>query len=117
MSLSHKVIGCALEVHRTLGCGFLESVYERAMSKELLHRSLGFSRQVMYPVHYKGEQIGRFMADMVVEQKLILELKAVDQISPTHVAQLINYLQASGIGVGLLLNFGTPSLQIKRLVH
>ncbi len=111
------MIGCALAVHRELGNGFLEIIYERALEIELASRGIRLERQVSMPVTYKGKPIGNFVADMVVESCMILELKASNTITSKDEAQLINYLQASKISVGLLFNFGHQSLQTKRLVH
>ena len=117
MNISRRVIGCALAVHRELGNGFLEIIYERALEIELASRGIRLERQVSMPVTYKGKPIGNFVADMVVESCMILELKASNSITSKDEAQLINYLQASKISVGLLFNFGHRSLQTKRLVH
>jgi GxxExxY protein len=115
--LSRKVIGCAMSVHRLLGCGFLESNYENALAIELRRRDVRFANQVPLTVYYLNEPVGRYVADMIVEQQLLLELKALNSIDTRCEAQMINYLKASGIPVGLILNFGTPSLQIKRKVQ
>ncbi|MDX1460744.1 MAG: GxxExxY protein [Xanthomonadales bacterium] len=115
--MSHRAIGCALEVHRTLGCGFLESVYAEALAQQLAEHGICFQRERACPVWFKGHLIGRFIADFVVEHSLVLELKAVERLLPIHQAQLINYLKATRLPTGLLLNFGTRSLQIKRAVN
>jgi GxxExxY protein len=115
--LSQKVIGCAMSVHRELGCGFLESIYENALAIELRRRDVRFASQVSLAVYYPDELVGRYVADMVVEQRLLLELKALNSIDTRCEAQMINYLKASGIPIGLILNFGTPSLQFKRKVQ
>ena len=117
MNLSRLVIGCALEVHRELGHGFLEMVYERAFEIELKSKGIRFERQVPIPVKYKGHSLGRFVADLAVADCLIIELKASESITPSDEAQLMNYLKASRIPVGLLFNFGSSSLKTKRLVH
>jgi len=106
-----------MAVHRELGNGYLELVYERALAVELDLAGIRFARQVSLPVAYKGKLIGNFTADMVVENCLILELKAIESMPPRDEAQLINYLKASGITVGLLLNFGCRSLKTRRLVY
>ncbi|MDJ0752364.1 MAG: GxxExxY protein [Ardenticatenaceae bacterium] len=116
--LTYKIIGAAFEVHKALGYGFLESVYENALSHELELRKLEFERQVHLPVTYKDIEVGHFIADIVVNNKVILELKAsTKSISDHHIAQTINYLAATGIDVGIILNFGRPSLEKKRLVR
>ena len=117
MNITRLVIGCALGVHRELGSGFLEIVYERALEFELKSKGIRYERQVTFPVNYKGQPIGTFIADMVVAGCLIIELKAADSIAPRDEAQLVNYLKVSKIPVGLLFNFGHQSLQTKRVVH
>jgi len=111
--LTEQVIGAAMAVHRALGPGFLESVYRNALAFELRAMGLEVKTEVAIPVFYRGEQVGDFFADLVV-QGLVIELKATQEIHPAHEAQLVNYLQATKTEVGLLLNFGTPSLGIKR---
>ncbi|GJM40868.1 MAG: hypothetical protein DHS20C20_11500 [Ardenticatenaceae bacterium] len=104
-----------MEVHRTLGYDFLEAVYENALAHELTLRDVKFERQKQLPVHYKGLKVGHYVADIVVEGVILLELKALSKgILKEHHAQIINYLVATGIQVGLLLNFGKPSLEYKR---
>ncbi len=115
-TVSRHVIGCAMEVHRNLGCGFLEIVYERSLAIELRKRGIGFKRQIPFEIEYKGESVGIFVADFLVNNQLVLELKAARALTPACQAQLLNYLHASGINVGLLVNFGTTSLQVKRMV-
>ena len=112
--ITEAVIGCAFEVIRELGAGFLESVYEKALLLALRQKGLSAIAQHPVKVSFRGENVGEFYADMLVEQKVIIELKAVKTLAPEHQAQLINYLQASGIEVGLLINFGNPKLEIKR---
>ena len=106
-----------MKVHKTLGCGFLETVYDDALAVEFGSQQINFKRQVPYHVYYKNKLVGKFVADYVIEDRLILELKALRSIPLTSHAQLINYLHASGLKVGLLLNFGVRSLEIKRLVN
>ena len=105
-----------MEVHSELGNGFLEAVYENSMAIELSEQQVEFERQVPFEVRYKNKLAGKYFADIVIEGKLLLELKAQRSLTANCEAQLLNYLGASGIEVGLLLNFGTKSLQIKRLV-
>jgi GxxExxY protein len=112
--LTHEIIGACFEVSRELGSGFLESIYENALVIALQDRGLAVQRQVPLSVQFRGHVVGQFQADMVVENAIILELKAVARITPQHKAQLINYLNATGLDVGLLLNFGTPKLQLAR---
>ncbi|MGZ2371117.1 GxxExxY protein [Ancylomarina sp. YFZ004] len=111
--LIKKVIGAAFKVHNTLGAGFLESIYEKAMMIELTKIGLAAQRQNRMSVIYNGETIGDFFADILVESILILELKTVDQFSKSHDRQLINYLVATGIDNGLLINFG-ESVEVRR---
>jgi GxxExxY protein len=114
--LSRRVIGCAFEVSNRLGAGFLESVYENALCIELAEQGLQFERQKPLVVTYKGHVVGNYVADIVVEGKLLVELKALSQLTSEHEAQVLNYLRATGLTVGLLLNFGTARLGIRRLV-
>lgn len=112
--LTHQVIGCAMNVHQGLGPGFLESVYERALVHELTKQGLKAEPQVSIHVYYDGVTVGNFVADLLVQDLVMVELKAVRQIAPAHEAQLVNYLTATGIDIGLLINFGASSLQFKR---
>ena len=105
-----------MEVHRILGPGFLESIFQVALEFELQARGLNADSQRTLNVRYKDRMIGRFKADLVVEEKVIVELKAASDISTSFEAQLLNYLRATGIRVGLLLNFGAKSLQIRRRI-
>jgi GxxExxY protein len=110
------IIGCALEVHRTLGPGFREIVYQRALALELDASGLEFAREIEVPIIYKGRQIDTRRADFVVEDVMV-EIKARSQMLREDYVQALNYVQASGFKLGLLLNFGAPRLQIKRLVN
>ncbi|MEO0475056.1 MAG: GxxExxY protein [Planctomycetota bacterium] len=115
--LTEQVIGCAYAVSNTLGAGFLEKVYENALVLEL--REAGFHVTQQHPVNvlYRGEVVGEYVADLFVDQRLIIEIKAVKGIEQVHVAQCINYLRATNHHIGLLLNFAKPKLEVKRLVH
>ncbi len=115
--ITKSVIGCAFEVINELGAGFLESVYEKALLLALRQR--GLSAVVQYPIKvmFRGESVGDFFVDLLVEEKVIVELKAVKAIVPEHQAQIINYLNATGIEVGLLINFGNPKLEYKRFTR
>jgi len=113
--ISREVIGCAMKVHTVLGCGFLEGVYENAMAIELIRRGISYERQVPFPVHYDGVIVGRYCADLVIRNKLLLELKATKKLTSSCESQLLNYLNASKIQTGLLINFGSRSLQHKRM--
>lgn len=114
--LSYAIVGAAMEVHRILGPGFLEAVYQAALALELTLRGINFEQHVKLPVYYKGELIGNYEADFVIEGKIILELKAVTKLHPRHKAQAIHYLTATGYKLAILLNFGTPSLDHERIV-
>jgi GxxExxY protein len=118
--LTERVIGACIEIHRTLGPGLLESAYEECLCHELRLAGLGFERQRSLPVAYKGVQLDcGYRLDLVVENKLLVELKSVDVLAPIHEAQLLTYLKLSGITVGLLINFNVPVLRrgIKRIVN
>ena len=112
--LAGKVIGAAMEVHRCLGPGFVESVYENALTIELASSKIIAERQKPIEVRYKEQCVGNFVADLVIDQTLIVELKAVQTILPIHEVQLVNYLTATGLDEGVLLNFGSESLQFKK---
>ena len=114
--LTGKIIGCAMEVHRALGNGFQEVIYQRALVIEMGQQGLNFSREHEMQIFYKGVEIGTRRVDFFVEDKVMVELKAVVQLEDVHLAQAINYLEAYGLEVGLLLNFGNRSLQFKRVM-
>ena len=116
--LCESTIGAAIEVHRHLGPGFLESAYEAALELELRSRSIRFERQVALPIVYKGHAVADYRLDVVVEGELVLELKAVESLLPIHTAQLLSYLKAGAFQVGLLINFNVPLLKhgIRRLL-
>ena len=115
-TLSERVIQCAFEVSNTLGAGFLESVYENALCVELDRQGINYEHQKPVDVVYKGQSVGLYVTDLLVEESLLIELKALKQFSQQHQAQVMNYLKATGLSVGLLLNFGTPKLGIRRIV-
>ncbi|MCD6199373.1 MAG: GxxExxY protein [Deltaproteobacteria bacterium] len=118
--VTQKVIGAAIEVHKHLGPGLLESAYEECMCHELTLRGIAFDRQMPLPVRYKGVKLDcGYRLDVVVQNMLILELKACEKIEPIHRAQLLTYLKLSGIRLGLLLNFGVPVMKdgIVRIVN
>jgi GxxExxY protein len=114
--ITYAVIGCAQKVHAALGPGFPESVYERALSQEMMQQKIPFETQRPYEVHYGGASCGEFRLDMVVEGKVVVELKAVADLMGDHMAQVLSYLKVTGLQVGLLLNFGRKSLQTQRVV-
>ena len=114
--LTAKIIGAAMEVHKTLGNGFQEVIYQRALAIELENSGLAFSREHEMPVEYKGVQIGTRRVDFFVEDKVMVEIKAVIKLEDVHLAQAINYLEAYKLEIGLLINFGAKSLEFKRLM-
>ena len=116
--LSDIIIGIAIEVHKTLGNGYLEKVYENAMMLDFYQNRISAEQQVALPVKYKNKIIGDYFADIVVDTSIILELKTVTKILPIHEAQLIHYLKSSEMKVGYLLNFGSENkLEFKRMVY
>ena len=114
--LTETVLGSAFEISKVLGAGFLEKIYERALIRELTLRGVSAKAQVSFPVCYKGQYVGEYLADVVVEDKLIVELKCVDRFANEHLAQCINYLKASGLRVALLINFQRPRVEWKRVL-
>ena len=115
--LTRTVIGCAYTVYNSLGAGFLESVYEKAMLIELRHAGLQAESQVKLDVLYRDELVGHFFADIIVNSLLILELKAVEEVCKAHEVQLVNYLTATDHDVGLLINFGQHGVAVRRKVR
>lgn len=114
--LTYKIRGAVFEVYRTLGAGFLEAVYQNALRKELQLQGLSVESEVPLQVHYKDNLVGEFRADLIVENKVLLELKAQNELPKAAEAQLINYLKITGIKVGLLINFTHPKATVKRIV-
>ena len=115
--LTETIIGCAMEVHKILGNGFQEVIYQRALEMELTLQELNFSREHEMPIYYKNKHIGTRRVDFLVEDIISVEIKAVIQLEDVHLAQAINYLEAYNLEVGLLINFGARSLQFKRLTN
>ena len=115
--LTEKIIGCAYRVYNKMGHGFLESVYEKCLMIELKKVGLQAESQKSITVEYEGESVGEFFADIVVEESVILELKSVKQIVRAHEIQLVNYLVATGLEVGLILNFAEKKVEVKRKVR
>ena len=113
-AFTEKIIGCAMKVHSTLGPGFLESVYQKALANELRKAGLKVECEKPIAVQYDGISVGDFSADVLVEGRVILELKANQALAPANEVQLVNYLTATGIEIGLLLNFGAERLEFKR---
>ena len=114
--LTFAVIGAAMEVHRILGPGFLETVYQVALERELTLRGVPFERQVKLPVTYKDVLVGEYVADLVINKKFVVEIKAVSKFNVSHQAQAMHYLAATGLRLALLLNFGTGSLEHRRVI-
>ena len=114
--LTAKIIECAYKVHNTLGFGFLEGIYQNALLIELLKTGLQSEKEKKIQVYYDTQLVGDYISDIIVEGKIVLELKSVKELHPAHEAQLINYLKATGIEIGLLINFG-ESVQVKRKIY
>jgi GxxExxY protein len=115
-ALTEKIIGSAFAVSHTLGHGFLEMVYKNALGLELIASGLVVAKEKPFPVHYRGQHVGMYVADIVVNDTVIVELKVVDALSAAHSAQVLNYLKASRSPVGLLFNFGKPRVEVKRVI-
>jgi GxxExxY protein len=115
--LTERILRGAYQVSNTLGAGFLEKVYENALALELRRSNLGVLQQHPVKVQYLGQTVGDFVADLLVEDQVLVELKAVKSLEPIHQAQCINHLKATGLQICLLLNFGTPRLEIQRLIN
>ena len=114
--ITGKIIGSAMQVHNTLGCGFQEVIYQRCLAIELEKVELGFEREREMPIYYDGVEVGSRRVDFLVECKVLVELKAISQLDDTHLAQGLNYLEAFGLEVGLLINFGGKRLEDTRLI-
>lgn len=113
--LTHTIIGCAMKVHNTLGNGFQEVIYQRALAIELKRNEISFLREQEIPIFYEGHEIGSRRADFLIEKKVLLELKALIKLEDVHLAQALNYLTAYNLEIGLLINFGAAKLEFKRL--
>jgi GxxExxY protein len=114
-ALTERIIGAAYQVSNTLGCGYLERVYENALALELRFNGHLVEQQREMPVYYRGELVGMYQADLVVDDEVVVELKAVHAIERIHRAQCLNYLRASGKSLGLLINFGIPHIDVQRI--
>jgi len=113
----YDIIGCCMEVHSELGCGFLEAIYQEALKLSFMDTEIPFEREVQLDVFYKGRELNKkYFADFICFDEVIVELKAVNQLSDLHYTQILNYLKATGKSVGLLVNFGAKSLQYKRVI-
>jgi GxxExxY protein len=115
--ITEKIIGCAIEVHRNLGNGFQEVIYQRALAIEMEMQDMKFSREYEMDIFYKDQKIGNRRVDFLVEDKIMVELKAIIQLDDVHLAQAINYLEAYQMEIGLLINFGNTTLQFKRVMR
>jgi GxxExxY protein len=115
--LTAKIIGCAMTVHKTLGNGFQEVIYQRALEIEMQLAGISFSREFEMPIYYREHQIGTRRVDFLVEGKISVELKAITKLEDVHFAQAINYLEAYNLEIGLLISFGETSLNFKRLTN
>ena len=116
-ALTRKIIGCAMEVHKNMGNGFQEVIYQRALAIEFEFQGLSFDREKEMPLTYRGQSIGNRRVDFFVEQKVMVEIKAIEQLLPVNKTQAINYCEAYNIADGLLINFGAMSLEFKRVYN
>jgi GxxExxY protein len=115
--LTAKIIGCAMTVHKTLGNGFQEVIYQRALAIEMQAANISFDREFEMPIYYREQQIGSRRVDFLVQDVISVELKAITKLEDVHYAQAINYLEAYNLEIGLLINFGESSLNFKRLTN
>jgi GxxExxY protein len=115
--LTEIIIGCAYTIANTLGNGFLEKVYENALAYELREKGFHVEQQRKIPVHYDGIVVGEYYSDLLVEENIMVELKAISALEDIHKAQCLHYLKATGIEICMLINFGTPKVQIKRIIN
>ena len=116
-TLTEQIIGCAFQVSNALGCGFLEKIYENALAIELRKAGMNIEQQHNIKVHYGQDLVGEYTADILVEKTVLLELKAVKALEDIHAAQCLNYLRATGLKICLLMNFGRPKLEIRRIIN
>ena len=115
--LTGKIIGCAMKVHNTLGNGFQEVIYQRCLAIEMEKQGLKFKRELEMDIYYEGYKVGTRRVDFLVENKVMVELKALSKLEKVHIAQALNYLEAYQLEIGLLINFGSTRLQFKRLIN
>jgi GxxExxY protein len=116
-ALTERIIGAAITVHKQLGPGMLEGLYQKALGVRLEEVGLPYQREVPFTVRYNGRVVGEHRLDLVIERKVVIELKAVEALSQLHKAQLLTYLRTSGLTIGLLINFGTELIQVKRVLN
>ena len=114
--ITARIIGCAMDVHNTLGNGFQEVIYQRCLAIEMERKGVHFVRELEMPIHYHGMEVGSRRVDFLVEDKVLVELKAITKLEEIQLAQGLNYLEAYHLEIGLLLNFGAPKLEFKRLI-
>ena len=114
--LTGKIIGCAMKVHSTLGNGFQEVIYQRSLALEMEKQGLDFQREMEMPIYYEGVEVGTRRVDFMVEEKIMVELKAITELEKVHLAQALNYLEAYRLEIGLIINFGDTRLTFKRLI-
>lgn len=115
--ITHKIIGCAMRVHSILGNGFQEVIYQRSLAIEFSKKDLKFTRELEFPVYYEGNNVGTRRVDFLIEDKIMVEIKAISMLENVHLAQAINYLEAYKLEIGLLINFGAKSLEFKRVIN
>lgn len=115
--ITEKIIGCAMTVHRRMRNGFQELIYHRCLIIEFRKIALSFSNEVELPIFYDNVEVGKRRVDFLVENKVVIEIKAVSELTDTHLAQALNYLESLNLEVGLLLNFGSKSLEVRRLIN
>ena len=115
--ITKRILAAAFKVHSTLGNGFQEVIYQRAMEIEMPYHELGFQRELEMPIYYREEQIGTRRVDFFIESLIMVELKALIRLEPVHIAQAMNYLEAYNIEIGMLINFGAKSLEFNRLTN
>ena len=115
--LTYQIIGCAMKVHKTLGNGFQEVIYQRCLAIEMESAGLSFGREIEQPIFYRGVDVGTRRADFIVANQVVVELKALTALEPVHIAQAKNYLVAYDFEIGLLINFGAKSLEYKRIFN
>ncbi|QHS54872.1 GxxExxY protein [Mucilaginibacter sp. 14171R-50] len=115
--ITGKIIGCAMKVHRTLGNGFQEVIYQRCLAIEMQKQGISFSRELEMTIHYEEVEVGTRRVDFLVENVVMVELKAISQLDDAHLAQVLNYLEAYKLATGLLINFGGRSLEFKRATN
>jgi GxxExxY protein len=116
-AITEKIIGCAMKVHSYLGNGFPEIIYQRSLAIELEKSKLNFKREIEQPVHYHDTVVGTRIVDFLIEDKILVELKATSELNDNHFSQILNYLTAYNLEIGLLINFGEKSLKFKRFIN